>query len=644
MTRRRIVLLVAALAFYALFIFRTSFVVLGERWFVLFEDAMISMRYGRNLAAGAGLVWNAGEAPVEGYTNFLWTLWMAAVHSLGLPESKVSLAIMLTGVGILIVNALLVERICRRVTSAVTASWAPLVAMAVVLFYYPLVFWTLRGMEVGAVALAFDALLLLSMTMEEDFSPARCVAMGLLGAAAILIRSDALVSVGIITLYAAATVPGWPKRLAVLGAVGAFVGTAAVGQLVFRRGVYHETLPNTYFLKLLHVSLGARLKRGIFVALRVLAFHLAVPLSVLAAGLASWPREAGWWKLRENRRLALLLAVSGVQVAYAVYVGGDAWEWMLYSNRYVTVAMPAFIILTTAVAAKMAEVVREDAGARKRASTAFVLTLAACGLCLVALNGYAHLFAEQGIARTIFLSKSTLLGAGAFLAAAAFFFVARGRLASRFERAFEALPTRHGFAVGLMLAALVWVPANFHPFVTWGAHNAAQFADEAHYSRLGILLTATTSKETRLAVVAAGATPYFSMRPSEDMLGKNDATIAKGSPVGVFSPGHDKWDYQYTLGVRRPDIMIERLDTTPEDERYIASLGFVTLANGLYVRKDSIGIDRAILGRNYDSQANLDDALMLARTAGAKAAGDSQAGYPTSLPADGAASSAPATK
>ena len=74
------------------------------------------------------------------------------------------------GVVILIVNALVIERITRQVASASTATWAPLVAMAVVLFYYPLVFWTLRGMEVGAVALAFDALLLLSLTMEESFS------------------------------------------------------------------------------------------------------------------------------------------------------------------------------------------------------------------------------------------------------------------------------------------------------------------------------------------------------------------------------------------------------------------------------------------------------------------------------------------
>jgi hypothetical protein len=615
MARRRAALLVAALAFYGVFILRTSLVVLGERWFVLFEDAMISMRYGRNLAAGAGLVWNAGETPVEGYTNFLWTLWMAAIHLLGLPESKVSLAMMLTGVAILVGNALLVERICRRVTSAASEGWAPLVAMAITLFYYPLVFWTLRGMEVGAVALTFDALILLSITMEEEFSAARALAVGVLGAAAILIRSDALVSVGVISLYAAATVPGRAKKLAVAASVGACVGFAALAQVAFRWGVYHETLPNTYFLKLMHVSLGARLKRGLFVALRVLAFHLAVPLSLLVAALASWPREAGFWKLRENRRLALLLAVSGVQVAYAVYVGGDAWEWMLYSNRYVTVAMPAFIILTTAMGAKMATIVREDRVARRRAANGFLLTLAACGACLVVLNGYAHVRPEGGIARTIFLSKSTLLGAGVFFAAAALLFVMRGRVGGRLDASFEALPSARGFAVGLALAALVWVPANFHAFATWAAHNAAQFDDEARYTRLGLLIDATTSKTTRVAVVAAGATPYFSMRPSEDMLGKNDAFIAKHPPVGVFSPGHDKWDYEYTLGERRPDIMVELLDVTPEDTSYIASLGFVPLPNGLYVRQDSPGIDRSVLGRPYDTEKTLDDDLKQERLA-----------------------------
>ena len=69
-----------SLTFSSIFIARTAFAAAGRVWFTLFDDAMISMRYARNLAQGHGLLWNAGQAPVEGYTNFLWTLAMALVH------------------------------------------------------------------------------------------------------------------------------------------------------------------------------------------------------------------------------------------------------------------------------------------------------------------------------------------------------------------------------------------------------------------------------------------------------------------------------------------------------------------------------------------------------------------------------------
>ena len=43
----------------------------------LCDDSFISIRYAENLADGLGLVYNAGER-VEGYTNLLWTLLLAA--------------------------------------------------------------------------------------------------------------------------------------------------------------------------------------------------------------------------------------------------------------------------------------------------------------------------------------------------------------------------------------------------------------------------------------------------------------------------------------------------------------------------------------------------------------------------------------
>ena len=43
------------------------------------DDAYISFRYAEHFVNGHGLVFNLDplEAPVEGYSNFAWTLWLA---------------------------------------------------------------------------------------------------------------------------------------------------------------------------------------------------------------------------------------------------------------------------------------------------------------------------------------------------------------------------------------------------------------------------------------------------------------------------------------------------------------------------------------------------------------------------------------
>lgn len=48
-----------------------------------FEDAAMIMRYAQHLASGHGIVWNIGEKPVDGATDFLFTVSAAALISLG---------------------------------------------------------------------------------------------------------------------------------------------------------------------------------------------------------------------------------------------------------------------------------------------------------------------------------------------------------------------------------------------------------------------------------------------------------------------------------------------------------------------------------------------------------------------------------
>jgi peptidoglycan/LPS O-acetylase OafA/YrhL len=112
-----------------------------------------------------------------------------------------------------------------------------------------------------------------------------------------------------------------------------------------------------------------------------------------------------------------------------------------------------------------------------------------------------------------------------------------------------------------------------------------------------------------MAVAAAGATPYFAERPTEDLLGKNDRHVAKLPPRGVFSPGHDKWDYEYSLGKQSSQLVVEPVDMTDADEAYFTSLGFERLDNGMRLRKDAPVVRRDVLGRDMTDGAVLAGSL-----------------------------------
>ncbi|SYZ74081.1 membrane hypothetical protein [Candidatus Zixiibacteriota bacterium] len=54
-------------------------------WAYSIDDAFVTFRYAENLVNGYGLVYNPGDAPVEGYSNFLWLLILSLCYLIGLP-------------------------------------------------------------------------------------------------------------------------------------------------------------------------------------------------------------------------------------------------------------------------------------------------------------------------------------------------------------------------------------------------------------------------------------------------------------------------------------------------------------------------------------------------------------------------------
>lgn len=80
-----------------------------------FEDAAMLMRYAENFAHGHGVVWNVGEPPVDGATDFLFMASVAALIKSGVSTGR---SVRLLGLGAHVLTVLLVYWVNRRVWKA----------------------------------------------------------------------------------------------------------------------------------------------------------------------------------------------------------------------------------------------------------------------------------------------------------------------------------------------------------------------------------------------------------------------------------------------------------------------------------------------------------------------------------------------
>lgn len=154
---------------------------------VVAEDAFITYRFARHLAAGYGLVWNIGEGPVEGYTNFLWLLLSALLLKAGL---DVLLFTQLFGILASLVTLVYTYRFAQTIlnlsaghallpclflaASGPFATWAAsgmemnLFGMFLLVGAYYFASW-IRCASVRALLLGWLALFLATLTRPEGF-------------------------------------------------------------------------------------------------------------------------------------------------------------------------------------------------------------------------------------------------------------------------------------------------------------------------------------------------------------------------------------------------------------------------------------------------------------------------------------------
>lgn len=323
------VILAAFLVYSAIFIIKLVFYVDGKPFTALFDDAMISMTYARNLANGYGLVWNPGGPRVEGYTNPLWVVFMALFHLLPIPENWMSLPVQISGALFLLVSLFYLRRMALNVSPG--RSRVMLLAVLLTAFYYPLINWSLLGLEVSILLLWINLAVFLMLRVLDSGRFSRWLYL-LLGIGT-LVRMDAAVTY--LTIWGLLFIFDKTNRRRHLVEGGLIFVIFMGGQFILRKLYYGEWLPNTYYLKVEGWPLWSRLRRGFQVFIEF-AKGFFWPLLIFPFTI---------FFFRRDKKVLILALIFLAQVVYSIYVGGDSWEHRGGSNRFISLGMPALFLL-----------------------------------------------------------------------------------------------------------------------------------------------------------------------------------------------------------------------------------------------------------------------------------------------------------
>jgi hypothetical protein len=150
-------------------------------------------------------------------------------------------------------------------------------------------------------------------------------------------------------------------------------------------------------------------------------------------------------------------------------------------------------------------------------------------------------------------------------------------------------------SIGMALSCLLVISGK--PWINWEIDNAPLLKADIRRVKLGVTLAEFTDPQATIAVHAAGQIPYYSERRTIDLLGLNDPVIAKGPVTGPFYPGHDKWNYDYSILQLKPDLIADNWVKLGDFMK--GKTEYQQLDNGIYVRKDSTLIDVSGLSKNF---------------------------------------------
>src|SRR5262245_24376589 len=314
-------------------------IALGERYSRIYyrsmvDDAMTSVQYAKQLALGNGVVFNVGER-VEGYTNFLWVVFMAPLYGLshlfGIEFVPV----------IIHVNVLITACVALLVYVLGAQIWGPrhlatLLAVGLCLADNSFTVWAALGLEVQFLAM----FMLLALWLARTAPRRRALYTGLALLGAHLTRPDAGLFCAVVVgneLFEAVRALGKrdrpAARKAFLDAVvmGAAWAVPFAAYFAWRYDYYGALFPNTYYLKL-EGEIDAW-SRGLEYIRSFLDVRAFVPALALLAVFSL-----------ADKTIRTLFVYLTLHVYYVTYVGGDFFP----GHRFYVPELPHFALLVGA--------------------------------------------------------------------------------------------------------------------------------------------------------------------------------------------------------------------------------------------------------------------------------------------------------
>ena len=511
------------------------------------DDAYITFVFSRNLAEHGELTFNLGQ-PVEGYTNFLWTVILGLGMLLGVdPEVSSRVLGLACALGTLFVTFRLMERALGRPS--------PWCAVPPLLLACSSGFacWTSGGLETQLFTLL--VVVAIDGVVDATQRPRAIIRSGVALALSAMTRPEGLLVAGLLGIVHLSTIVGafrayrkWPGRTPDLIAAVAFL--ALWGPWFYWRYRYYGHLwPNTYYVKAagpwsdpkLATEMYANGVHYIWVWLQQTRLLYMLPLALvgMVIGQARTPRFA----------LALsCLLLSVAYVPYVISVGGD----FMGLHRFI---MPLFVIAAICVTLGLDHILASPA--RTRAMWAASIGLLAL-FALVADIFWAD-FARLGLSRVALLAIMTV--------------------AALLIPLPDTLRSQAGAALGVLLVAgFAFTQYRLtRESLRWG-----NFANDRGIDTPAFLIVYTEDRAAIGRAMApcflpddfsivggAGAQPYFGRMRGIDVFGLVSDRIAHEEPRMRARAGHTKFGSDTLLAQYDPTFVFScyQIHAKPEQPR-----------------------------------------------------------------------------